>query len=88
MNEKTTELKKHLSRLFEKSLRISSPLYQLEMIRQKLEARSYQCFDKEDIPPSLKLRRASLGELGSIQHTLRELNSEMLRIHDLLKQPG
>jgi hypothetical protein len=76
MSEKTTEIKKHLSKLFEKSLRISSPLYQLEMIRQKLEARSLQSFDKEDI----------LSELGSIQHTMRELNSEMLRIHDLLKQ--
>jgi len=76
MREKTTEIKKHLSKLFEKSLRISSPLYQLEMIRQKLEARNLQSFDKEDI----------LSELGSIQHTMRELNSEMLRIHDLLKQ--
>jgi len=76
MSEKTTELKKHLSKLFEQSLRISSPLYQLEMIRQKLEARSLQSFDKEDI----------LGELGSIQHTMNLLNSEMLRIHDLLKQ--
>lgn len=76
MSEKTTEIRKHLSKLFEKSLRISSPLYQLEMIRQKLEARNLQSFDKEDI----------LNELGSIQHTMRELNSEMLRIHDLLKQ--
>lgn len=76
MKEKTTEIKKHLSKLFEKSLRISSPLYQLEMIRQKLEARSLQSFDTEDI----------LSELGSIQHTMRELNSEMLKIHDLLKQ--
>lgn len=76
MSEKTTELKKHLSKLFEKSLRISIPLYSLEMIRQKLEARSLQSFDKEDI----------LQELGSMQHTMNELNSEMLRIYDLLKQ--
>jgi hypothetical protein len=72
----TTDLKKHLSKLFEKSLRISSPLSQLEIIRQKLETRSLQPFDKSDI----------LSELGSIQQTMRELNSEMLRIHDLLKQ--
>ncbi|MBX9853171.1 MAG: hypothetical protein K2X86_15615 [Cytophagaceae bacterium] len=76
MKEKTTELKKHLSKLFEKSLRISAPLHMLEMTRQKLEERSLQSFDKEDI----------LNELGSIQHTMRELNSEMLRIHDLLKK--
>ena len=76
MSGQTTEVKKHLSKLFEKSLRLSGPLSQLEMIRQKLEARSLQSFDKEDI----------LGELGSIQHTMNQLNSEMLRIHDLLKQ--
>lgn len=76
MSEQTTQVKKYLSKLFEQSLKLSSPLYQLEMIRQKLESRSLQSFDKEDI----------LGELGSIQHTMNQLNSEMLRIHDLLKQ--
>jgi hypothetical protein len=76
MSDKTTEIKKHLGQLFLKSLNISSPLCQLQIIREKLEARGLQSFDKEDI----------LGELGSIQHTMRELNSEMLRIHDLLKQ--
>jgi len=75
MSEKTTEVKKHLGQLFIKSLNISSPLYQLQIIREKLEVRSLQSFDKEDI----------LNELGSLQHTMRELNSEMLKIHDLLK---
>jgi len=76
MSDQTTELKKHLGQLFIKSLALSHPLYLLQTIREKLEARSLQDFDKEDI----------LGELGSIQHTMRELNSEMLRIYDLLKQ--
>jgi len=76
MSDKTTELKKHLGQLFIRSLALSHPLYLLQNIREKLETRKLQNFDKEDI----------LGELGSIQHTMRELNSEMLRIHDLLKQ--
>jgi len=76
MSNKTIFLKEYLSCLFEKSLRISSPLHHLEMVRRKLESRGFQDFDKEDI----------LQELGSMQQTMRELNSEMLRIHDLLKQ--
>ncbi len=76
MQEKTTIIKKYLGQLFIKSLNLSSPLYQLQIIREKLEVRSLQSFDKEDI----------LNELGSIQHSMRELNSEMLKIHDLLKQ--
>jgi len=76
MSEKTTQVKKHIGQLFLKSLNLSSPLYQLQIIREKLEERSLQSFDKQDI----------LNELGSMQHTMRELNSEMLKIHDLLKQ--
>ncbi|MBA3900779.1 MAG: hypothetical protein H0X62_11320 [Bacteroidetes bacterium] len=76
MSEKTTTIKKYLGQLFIKSLNMSSPLYQLQIIREKIEARGLQSFDQEDI----------LSELGSMQHTIRELNSEMLKIHDLLKQ--
>jgi hypothetical protein len=46
------------------------------IIRQKIEGRGYQSFDKGDI----------LGELGRLQQTVGTLNSEMLKIHDLLKQ--
>lgn len=76
MQEKTTQLKKHLGQLFLKSMNLFARLYQLQIIREKIEARKLQSFDKEDI----------LNELGSIQHSMRELNSEMLRVHDLLKQ--
>jgi hypothetical protein len=76
MREKTTDVKKHLGQLFLKSMNLFARLYQLQNIREKLEARKLQSFDKEDI----------LNELGSIQYSMNEVNSEMLRIHDLLKQ--
>ena len=76
MKDNTKALKHHLSQLFAESLQLSSPLYQLEIIRQKLEGGSLQSFDKQDI----------LSELGNIQHRMSELNSEMLRIHELLKR--
>ena len=76
MIEKTTAVKKHLGKLFIKGLSLSHPLYLLQIMREKLEQRELQDFDKQDI----------MGELGSLQYTLRELDSEMLKIHDLLKQ--
>jgi hypothetical protein len=76
MSDQTTQIKKRMSELFAKSLNLSSPLYQLEMIRQKLEGRSLQNFDKEDI----------LSELGSMQKAMGHVHGEMLRIHDLLKR--
>jgi len=77
MNDRTTELKKRLGQLFIKSLHISHTLYQLQIIREKLEVRKMQSFD----------RAAILEELGHLQSILGKVNSEMLRIHDLLKQP-
>jgi hypothetical protein len=74
--ETTKELKMQLGQLFCESLRMSNSLYQLQLIRQKIEGRGYQSFDKGDI----------LGELGRLQQTIGTLNSEMLKIHDLLKQ--
>ncbi len=76
MREKTTEVKKHLGQLFLKSMNLFARLYQLQNIREKLEKRQLMDFDKDDI----------LNELGSIQYSMNELNSEMLRIHDLLKK--
>lgn len=72
----TQELTGYLGQLFSQSLRVSNPVQTLHTIREKLHARGYQHFDKEDI----------LCELGQLQRIMGELNSEMLRIHDLLKQ--
>lgn len=76
MKENPTQLKKNLGQLFIHSLKISSPLSQLQIIREKIESRGYQSFDKSDI----------LSELGSLQQIMRELNNTMLIIHDQLKQ--
>lgn len=70
------ELSHHLGQLFSESLKVSSPVQMLHIIREKVNARGYQSFDKGDI----------LQELGQLQHILAKLNSEMLHIHDLLKQ--
>jgi hypothetical protein len=79
MNEQSTkELKLRLGQLLKESLRINNPLTQLEIIREKLERRNYQSFDKEDI----------IMELGSLQGIVGEIHREMLRVHDHLKQQG
>ncbi len=75
-SEKTTAIKKHLGQIFILGHRLTDPLYYLQLVREKLEERNLQSFDKEDI----------LGEFGKIQSYTNEINSEMLRIHDLLKQ--
>lgn len=71
-----TELNRYLGQLFSESLKVSNPVQMLHLIREKVNARGYQPFDREDI----------LQELGQLQRTMGRLNSEMLRIHDLLKQ--
>jgi len=76
MIEKTTAIKKQLGALFVKTLDISKPLYQLQMIREKIEGRGLQPFDKDDIS----------HELGTMQRNIGELNSEMLRLYELLRQ--
>ncbi|MFN3405840.1 MAG: hypothetical protein ACK40G_17220 [Cytophagaceae bacterium] len=77
MSDTTTkELKKHLGQLSLKSMNLFARMYQLQNIREKLEVRTLKSFDKEDI----------LSELGSIQYSMKELNSEMLKISDLLKK--
>jgi hypothetical protein len=74
--KKTEELNRYIGQLFTESLKISSPVGMLHTIREKLNTRGYQSYDKEDI----------LLELGHLQKIMGQLNSEMLRIHDLLKQ--
>ena len=79
MSEEQTEtLHAHLGHLFSRSLRIGVPVEMLHLIREKIAAGSYQSFYKEEI----------LQEMGQLQAIVRELNSEMLRIHELLKQAG
>ncbi len=78
MSEKQHNVSQHIGSLIAVSYRISNPLSQLHLIREKITARGYQSFDKTDI----------MDELGRLQHIAGELHSEMLRIHDLLKQDG
>jgi uncharacterized Rmd1/YagE family protein len=73
----TQQLQQHIGQLFSESLKVSSPVQMLHLIREKMNARGYRSFDREDI----------LQELGRLQHLMGKVNSEMLRIHDLLKQP-
>jgi hypothetical protein len=76
MKAEQSELHRRIGSLFGVSLKIASPVSQLHLIREKIAARGYQPFDKEDI----------MGELGKLQHIAGELHSEMLRIDDLLKK--
>ena len=74
---KNTEvLGKHIGQLFSHSLKVSSPVGMLHMIREKINTRGYQRFDREDI----------LNELGHLQKIISQLHGEMLRIDDLLKE--
>ena len=75
MNNLQKELSQNIGRLMETSFKLSNPVSQLHLIREKINARGYQSFDKSDI----------MDELGRLQHIAGELHGEMLRIHDLLK---
>ncbi len=72
----TEDLNKYIGQLFSESLKVSIPVQMLHMIREKINARGYQHFDKEDI----------LCEMGQLQRIMGQLHTEMLRIDDLLKQ--
>ncbi len=74
--EITEALQRELGRLFLQSLKLSSPLYQLELIREKLSERGYQSFDKGDI----------LDEIAQVQHLMGQMAQQMLKIYDTLKQ--
>jgi hypothetical protein len=76
-SEKTRELRFRLGQLFCESLRMSQSLYQLCLIREKIEGRGYEQYDKGDI----------LGEFARLQGVLSELDREMKSIHDLLNHP-
>lgn len=76
MKAQQSELNQRIGSLFSVSLKIASPVSQLHLIGEKIAARGYQSFDKEDI----------MGELGKLQRIAGELHWEMLRIDDLLKK--
>ncbi|GAL85768.1 hypothetical protein MYP_2997 [Sporocytophaga myxococcoides] len=76
--ETTKELRFRLGQLFGESLRMSHSLYQLHLIREKIEGRGYEYFDKGDI----------LGEFSRLQGLLTALDLEMRTIHDILKHQG
>ncbi|MEM9337250.1 MAG: hypothetical protein AAGA66_00865 [Bacteroidota bacterium] len=76
--ESTDALSSHLGRLFSDSLRIHDPVSMLHLIREKIHATSYKPFYKQEI----------LDELGRLQRLTRELNSDMLRIFELLQKEG
>lgn len=72
----TEELNKHIGQLFSQSLKVSSPVQMLHLIREKMHTRGYQEFDREDI----------LNQLGHLQKIISQLHGEMVRIDDLLKE--
>ena len=76
--ETTRELRYRLGQIFGESLRMSHSLYQLHLIREKIDGRGYENFDKGDI----------LGEFARLQGLLSELDREMRTIHELLNYKG
>jgi len=74
----TQALNRSIGRLFEQALKVSGPLQQLHQIREKMNQRGYQNFDRGDI----------LDGLGRMQGILGELHRQMLDIDNLLKKEG
>lgn len=74
MNEQQKDISQNIGRLMETSFKLHSPICQLHLIREKINARGYKPFDKVDI----------MGELGSVQHLAGELHERMLKIYDLI----
>lgn len=75
---KNKELHARLGRLFNESLNVSMPVAMLHLTREKMGTDSYAPYYKQEI----------MEELGRLQQITRELNSEMLGIHELLKKEG
>ena len=65
----------NLSSLAQEHYKLSSDLYMIEIVRQKMEHRGYQSFDKEDI----------MGELGKIQARLNDINTKLQNVAISLK---
>jgi hypothetical protein len=65
----------HLSQLNQGFFKTSNNLYMIELVKQKIESRGYQDFDKGDI----------MDELGKLQYQLKELEDCLHRVASDLK---
>lgn len=75
MNEFENNVVQHLGAIMPVTFKLSTPLSQLHLIREKILARGMKPFDKADI----------MVELGRLQRIAGELHAEMLEIHNMLK---
>jgi hypothetical protein len=75
MSKEPNQLLYHLSALNQEHFKLCSDLYMLEVVRQKIENRGYQNFDKGDI----------MDELGKLQGRLNVLHGKLVNIADTLK---
>lgn len=75
MKPEPTPLLYHLSALNQEHFKLCSELYMLEVIRQKVEGRGLQAFDKDDI----------MDELGRLQARLNSMHGKLSGIADTLK---
>ncbi|SKC85175.1 hypothetical protein [Ohtaekwangia koreensis] len=74
MNEHEKDISRHIAMLMETCFKFNSPICQLHLIREKINARGYRPFDKVD-----------MGELGRMQQLAGELHERMLKIYELIK---
>lgn len=75
MSKEPQQLLYNLSALAQEHYKLSNDLYMLELVRQKIENRGYQHFDKQDI----------MDELGKLQGRLNALHGKLVSIVDTLK---
>lgn len=76
MNELEKNVLQHMGALTAVSFKLTGPLSQLHLMREKISTRGLKPFDKQDI----------MDELGRLQRIATELHGEMLEINDLLKR--
>lgn len=75
MNKEPNQLLYCLSSLNQEHFKLCNDLYMLEIVRQKIENRGYQAFDKSDI----------MAELGKLQSRLYDMHGKLVNIADTLK---
>jgi hypothetical protein len=75
MSKESNQLLFYLSALAQEHYKLSNDLYMLEIVRQKIENRGYQDFDKSDI----------MDELGKLQGRLNAIHGRLVNIADTLK---
>lgn len=75
MSKESNQLLFYLSALAQEHYKLSNDLYMLEVVRQKIDNRGYQAFDKNDI----------MDELGKLQGRLNAMHGRLVNIADTLK---